>query len=171
MRTNCPVQTDRQTVTFEYTNAYFHDHSTIKIYGVKANSSTLLLKEPRCLYGANTNFRSNKCKRKHSSRYLELIGAAGSLLFDACPHVFLHLIQDTVEGVKLRLQILLDSVGVCLVSNDNMREWVPTLYQTSMFNPDGCTSRFSRLCFSVQTKFEISSFFKASVWVILRRDS
>lgn len=33
------------------------------------------------------------------------------------------------------------------------------------------TSKFSRLCFSVQTKLDISSFFKASVWVILRRDS
>lgn len=55
-------------------------------------------------------------KCKHSSGYLQLIGATGSLLFDACRHVFLHVVQDRVEGGKLRLQVFLDSVGVCLVS-------------------------------------------------------
>lgn len=34
-----------------------------------------------------------------------------------------------------------------------------------------CTSKLSRLCLREQMKFEISSFFTASVWVIFRRDS
>lgn len=55
-------------------------------------------------------------KCKDSSSYLQLVCAAGSLLFDARHHVFLHLVQNRVKGGELRLQVLLDSVGVRLVS-------------------------------------------------------
>lgn len=51
---------------------------------------------------------------KDGSSYLELVCAAGSLLFDARHHVFLHLVQNRVEGGELRLQVLLDSAGVGL---------------------------------------------------------
>lgn len=71
-----------------------------------------------CYYFASLK----KCK-DNSSSYLELIRAAGSLLFDARHHVFLHLVQDRVEGGELSLQVLLDSVGVRLVSQTKMTEY------------------------------------------------
>lgn len=110
---------------------------------------------------------------RSSSSYLQLVGATSPLLLDARQHVFLHLIQDAVEGVELGLQVLLDPVGVCLVPQDIVIKQggggAPTL--THLRVRQRRTSRFSRLCFSVQTKFDISSFFRARVWVILRRDS
>lgn len=58
--------------------------------------------------------RHNKILKYFS--YLYLIRAAGSLLFDARHHVFLHVVQSRVQGGELRLQVLLDSGGVRLVS-------------------------------------------------------
>lgn len=50
--------------------------------------------------------------------YLQLIRAAGSLLLDARHHALLHLVQSSVERGELRLQVLLDPVGVCLASRE-----------------------------------------------------
>lgn len=129
--TSCPVYTAKSTGT---TELWCDDEGGFWAPTDGSYAAVLTFMITRASYfnvwrliPAQSSKRSLMNKHRHSSRYLQLIGATGSLLFDAGHHVFLHLIQDTVEGGKLRLQLLLDSVGVCLVSHDNTITWASAL--------------------------------------------